>query len=315
MRPLSFGLLLAACATGGDADSSGDEAPASSDDRPTAYTYTPDDAAGSTFDPAVLEEALDDLVTHLPLVTAQPVLEGYDSVMSSASGGCPTWSEFDGNAFWYGYCTSDDGSYWDGYSFFTVYNDVDLFGDGSSWQADSLSGAATVRRGSDLFHVGGSIADGRGVGPDGSDRWITQLYGSFAWNDPRAADTWLAGGVTPSLLLYAIQYNGVDGGTEGNLFYMDGSISGISDAVSAFSFQQVQAGPRSVGFGCELEPFGTIEIRDHAGAWYSVTFDYDERGAFVGECDGCGAVYKGDKYQGEVCTDTSPLWTWEVAPW
>lgn len=308
--------LAVAC---GDPDpgsaAAGPDGVASEEDRPTTYTYEPDDGGGAAFDAAVLEEALDDLFTRLPFVTAEPMLEGYASVMDRASSGCPTWSEVDGNVFWYGYCTSEDGSYWDGYSFFNVYSAFDLFGDGSAWDAEVLSGAATVRSGAEVFHVGGSLAQGQGVGPDGSDRWVTQTLGSFALGGEAAADTWVEQGVVPSVLLYAIRYNGVDGGPEGQLFYANGSVRGVSDAVSAFHLGGLQAGPTALGFGCALEPFGTLEIRDHSGTWYTLDFDYTDEGVYEGTCDGCGAAYVGAEYQGEVCTDTSVLWSWEGAPW
>ena len=123
------------------------------------------------------------------------------------------------------------------------------------------------------------------------------------------------GGATPtspSVLLYGIQY---DLGGPANYVYLDGSVADISDAATAVRFDDLAIGSMDLGLACDLEPTDALAVRDASGTWWEVRFDYDERGRLTGDCDGCGGVWTGETYHGDVCADFSPLMDWEESPW
>ena len=309
-------LLLAglwACGSGEPGPKAAADEATPPDDGPTEYTYDGGSESAAVFDADTIELALDDAITGVTRVTAAPVLDAYAVALEQMEPGCPDWYEVDGNAFWYAYCTTDGGSSFDGYGFTTLYEDADAFGDGSAWDLTAISGSATIRDpDGHTFHLGGGIYDGTGTNPDGARLWVSQVAGGFVWDAPQAAGTWLAEPSAPSMLLYGIQYD--LGGPE-NYFYLTGSVEGLSAAASAVRFDEVAIGSTALGLQCSAEPLGTISVRDAQGAWWDVRFDVDEGGRLTGDCDGCGGVFTGDTYHGEVCADFSPLLDWEESPW
>lgn len=311
--------LLAACAGQPATDppaSTGDDAsdPSAEVDPPTEYTYTPDEGATAVFDPDAIEVALDDAITKIPLVTATPVLDAYALALEQMEPGCPDWYDYDGNVFWYATCTTDSGSSFDGYGFTTLYEDADAFGDGSSWDLIAISGSATIRDPEGYtFHLGGGIYDGTGSNDDGARLWVSQVAGGFWWDHPQGAGSWMDTPSSPSILLYAIQYD--VGANVGNYVYLSGSVADLSEAATAVRFDDIALGDVSLGLACAAEPTGTLSVRDDAGVWWDVKFDYDDRGRLTGDCDGCGGVWTGDTYHGDVCADFSSLIDWEASPW
>jgi hypothetical protein len=315
LRLLATNLILTACAA--EVDQPDDPNPADTDpvaEMPTEYTYAGDEDAQLAFDPDAIEEAIDDTLTHILSLQAAPVRAAYDASVAHMEPGCPDWYDYEGNAFWYAYCTTDTGTSFNGYGFYTVYEDADAFGDGNSWDLVSISGAATVRDSAGhTFHLGGVVYDGTGTNADGASLWVSQVAGGFMWDAPEAAGTWLETPNSPSMLLYAIQYP-LDG-DPGNYMYINGSAAGLSDASTAVRFSTVVLADTRLGMACSAEPVGTLSVRDHAGQWWDIRFDLDETGRLTGDCDGCGGVYLGDEYQGEVCADFSSLLDWESNPW
>ena len=309
-----------ACRSGADpADAASPGA--ASGDRPSAYTWTPPDEQASAFDAATVEAALADVVDGMLTIGAAPVLETYGALMDAADPACPLWYEQDGNVFWYAQCTADSGTLFDGYGFTNVYEDAELFGEGGGhWDATVVSGAATIRDDAGhTFHLGGQVYDGVGYGDDGRRLWVSNVLGGFAWDGAGAEQSWLGQGVSPGLLLYAIRYPEAAGlGVTGNYIYADGTVGGLGTASTGADLSEFALVSEALGAPCELEPAGTVSVRDAHGGWWDVVFDIestDSGWAMTGDCDACGGVYRDGEYQGEVCADFAPLLDWTERPW
>jgi hypothetical protein len=315
MRWITGLLLAAACGSSPDGatDQKGGEAPALAD-PPSEYVYTPEAQAEARFDADALEAILDEYLTGSMVFTATPVMEAYGQVLEAAEPGCPDWYEVDGNTFWYAYCSTSTGTSFDGYGFYTVYDGVDAFGDGNLWELTAISGSATVRdNAGHTLHIGGDLYDGTGLSTDGARLWVSQVAGAFLWDGPGSEGSWLAQGGSPSLLLYAIQYE-LDGQAY-NYLYETGAIAGLAGGSAALQLNDVSMAHTALGYACAAEPMGTLSVRDSSGHWWEIRFDLDDRGRLTGDCDGCGGVFDGETYVGEVCADFSPMLDWERNPW
>jgi hypothetical protein len=300
-------------------DGGADTSPSSDtdDDAPSEYEYEGEQGSEPVYDPEFVEQALADFYAAAMSLNPHPAVQGYEAVMQDADPSCPSWYEVDGNSFWYASCTARSGATYDGYGFYYLYQDVDLFGDGSVWDYISLSGAATMSDAAgSTFHLGGAAAYGEGVSADGSaDLWVSQIVGSISWDGPSAEGTWMEQGVQPSLLLYGVSYDAGFGNTVGYK-YIDGTAAWVSDDASAIDASAMYIADEGIGWPCAAEPSGTFSVRDPDGVWWDVIFDVDvETFALDGECDGCGAVFKGTELVGEVCGDASVLMENGGKPW
>jgi hypothetical protein len=318
--PVLLAAGLVACRTDG-APAPADARADATGDGPSAYEWQPDEGAAPSFDAATVEAALADVVDGMMTIGAAPVLDTYAGLMDQADEMCPAWYEQDGNVFWYAQCTAGSGTYFDGYGFTNVYAGAELFGEGGGlWDATVVSGAATIRdEDGHTFHLGGQVYDGTGWHEDGRLLWVSNVLGGFTWDGEGADETWLGAGISPGLLLYAIRYPEEAGfGVTGNYLYADGTVGGLGDAATGADLTGFSLISESLGVPCELEPGGTMSIRDADGVWWDVAFDLkatDTAWVLEGECDGCGAVYRDGDYQGEVCADFSPLLDWTDRPW
>jgi hypothetical protein len=91
---------------------------------------------------------------------------------------------------------------------------------------------------------------------------------------------------------------------------VNGGVSNLGGSVDTVSFDDLSLNGY---WTCNLEPSGSISIRDDAGYWYDVFFDVDnETGAAPeGLCDGCGDVwYRGVRVT-QACADFSPWFAWK----
>ncbi len=305
---------------GGSADS-GSTGGAAGEELPGAYEYEGGGSGGGDYDRAAIEQALDDVFRGALTLYPEPALQGYEAAMADGDAGCPSWYEVDGNTFWYASCRASSGASYDGYGFYYLYDGEDILGDGRLWDLSYLSGAATmVDAEGQSFHLGGYVYQGIGYGQGGdtSWAWVSAVFGSLAWDGESAAGTWLEAGVQPSLLVYGVRYPAA--GASYNYIYLDGTIGGLSPAATAVELDELTLAPEALGWPCEGEPYGGVGLRDGDGVWWDVRFDVvlNETGtAYVldGECDGCGAVFRGSELVGEACVDTSVLLDWEEQPW
>lgn len=315
MRALSL-LMLAACGTPAEdstpaVDSAGGGAQA---EAPTEYTYDPGEQATDSFSAEDAGAAIDQFLASALDLNAAPVLAAYEASLESADEGCPDWYEQDGNVFWYSYCTSDSGAYFDGYGFTYVYEDTELMGEGGGlWDGVALSGAATITQpDGGSFHYGGYAYLAQGWQEAYSaDLYYSALAGAFVWDSPEAAGTWISDGASPAYTLYLL-----DSSQYGRAVYMAGSAVLEGGLASAIDVNEVGLYDTGWGFPCDQEPAGTISVRSPAGTWVEVNYDVDgTTWSMTGECDGCGEGFVEGASIGQVCSDFTGLLDWGETPW
>ena len=243
---------------------------------------------------------------------ATSILEGYSMVMSHADSYCPQAYTTNGNSFWYGVCTSTAGMSYDGYLFYNTYEDYDLFGDGSIWDAEVLSGATQmIAPDGRLIHWGGSAYLAEGVSMEGYPVFYSNIAGSFL--DDGSSRDWLVEGQSDTLMMYGMSFSS-DSLHPMNAFMVSGSMQ-WSGAATAIQFDSVITYSAAIGYPCWKEPHGTLSIRDAYGRWVDVTFDVNMDWVLEGECDGCGrALFNGEDV-GEICIDVAPMLDWRESPW
>ncbi len=306
---LSLGAsLLLACSSGADTANADITAPG-------AHTWTPGTTATVSVDLPAVEAALSDLLLSVRELNAAPVLAGYQAAMADADDTCPAYYEQDGNTFWYATCQAESGAEYDGYAFFTRYEQYDLFGDGTAWDADVLSASADITEADgDRLHVGGTAYLGESVIKEDVRGWISVVAGAFMGSGPDVSESWIGDGATPTLTSYAIRYELYDL----NLLYLYGSI-GLEGDLTAASFGPLFIYTQMAGvYPCAEEPAGSVSLRDPSGTWMDVVFDLDPETLELAEgraCDGCARVtVEGDEV-GEICIDGSSMVDWTDAPW
>ncbi|MFN7145156.1 MAG: hypothetical protein ACK4YP_15370, partial [Myxococcota bacterium] len=239
------------------------------------------------------------------------VFPAYDAVMVGAEESCPAYYDYNGSQYWYDQCTSSAGTKFSGYSFYQLYDNYDA-GDGAVYNGEALYGVAEiVTPDGHSFSAGGTAYNLVATGA-GYTYYSSVLTGSFAYDGPEAAGTWLGSGISPDLTLvgYATE--------AGNYMNIDGGLSGMGGQLDTVVFDTVVIFDGALGSACPTEPGGVISVRDDVGYWYDVVFDgpadYGEA-AEARLCDGCGAAYFRGEPLGDVCVDFSALLDWEVAPW
>ncbi len=320
MRPLL--LLLLAC-NGAPADK-GDGAPWNGNSEedvdsaepldPTEWTYVPDEEIQHQYDRALVESALAEVYALLPSLHAGPVLEAYADAMDSSDPACPDRYETDGNVFWYAACESASGMYYSGYAFDYQYEDVDLNGDGTLWDASVVSGSATLSQDSDYLHISGNAYLANAV-QEGVDVGQSQVFGWMeVWGPRWTGLGWLGSGLAPSIGMYSYHLPN-ESGESARYLYAEGTLGGMDPGIPGIELT-LAIGNEEVGFPCSVEPAGSVAIRDTSGAWWEVVFDVNiETWRSTGACDGCGTVFYQGEAVGEACADPTALLDWERAPW
>lgn len=314
-------LASAGCRTSAEPNQDGagtGDGTAASSDSPSEWVYEGAQSGSATYDRATVEGALAALVQQAPRMSADPVLDAYNTALESSDEGCPAWYELDGNTFWYASCTASSGMSFDGYGFTYLYQQEDIFGDGALWDAELISGVATIRNDAQqTLHIGGQAYRGTGYNAQyNGDLWVSQVVGGFYWDWAQAEGTWLGDGIESNLTLYAIDYPD----WEARYFYIAGSATGLGEGASAVettALVVIDEGMAAVqGLNCAAEPIGAVAVRDAGGAWWEVAFD---RADFVNLpeslCDGCGTVWYQGEAVGEACMDAASLNQWEGTPW
>ena len=327
MRALfySMPLWLIACATPDDASkdsttaatavsgSADDNAPMVPDPEPDPgpSAYDPDlpDATAAVYSELAVEDALALSIDGLSRLSSDPVFDAYDTAMSKGEDYCPLYYEQNGNTFWYGSCTTSGGTWFDGYGFYTYYEDYLVDANGNVWDTEYISGAATVREAAgETFHVGGYVQKAWTVGANGFVIEQDNLLGSFL-DDDAEAGTWLADGLQPSIYTYA-SYAETGGFSVGGYRGYQGSLGGMGEGGQvALDTDYLIVATTSLGTPCADEPAGTVTVRTADGGWWSVTFDMQpETFEMTGACDGCGTVTDASgAVVGTACADFSAL--------
>ncbi len=261
-----------------------------------------------------IEIAINESLLTVLDYNATTISESYNSIMSYSDSSCPAAYEQDGNSFWYGQCKSEQEMTYDGYLFYTSYQNHDLFGDGTIWDATSFAGSSNMQYPTgENAHWGGNSYIANGTNPEGMPTFLSIINGSF-WD--QNADSWLKDGLSTSMVMYAIDYILPEfPDATANFIHLNGSLPITNGEITAISFQEVSLYSETLQYPCELEPIGRLSARTVDSDWIEIHFDVEEDWTLTGLCDGCGSAYLNDQLVGEICLDLSPILDWEEAPW
>jgi hypothetical protein len=286
---------------------------------PGEYIYDADDDLGNLLTveevAASLEEGVGALMSEMnPFM----VLAALDSAVAASDSTCPyhytEYEELYGYDYWYGGCTTAEGStftgsiygihydpFWSSYYYYPDYGwwygDVAI--DRADGQGLELAGSWSMYR----YEIQNPAQSYLYVSAYGEPRWVGSDYGdTWLGRDPSLSYT-MTGGSDPQLGAYTS---------------IDGGLSGLDGAASSIWFDGVYMATARWGSSCALEPSGTVSIRDAAGDWYDVDFQgpaFSGATSFPAECDGCGDVWFRGEPLGQACADLSALTGWMGSPW
>lgn len=282
--------------------------------EPTPYIVEEDSTGEIEVDLQALSQDLEATLETIWSINAGPVLDAYAQVQADQTEACPRTYVNDGNVYWFDQCTTDGGTSFSGYGFYYDYADYPL---GEMWFGElrTLNGAARVdTAGGNALDIAGSaqliVAD-HNTQP--ARLYRSELRGTFTWDGPSAAGTWLEQDLAPDLALQV--YERTDLG--GAMMSIDGGLSG-TDGASAYVFDQVTVIEGSLGGPCPEEAFGVISVRTQDGAWVDVIFDGPDPETFEAdpaECDGKGKAYYRGEELGSVSVDFTKLGYLGEGPW
>lgn len=297
-------LLLLACAP--DAPSPETDA---GDDLPSEYIYDEEAAPVAEVDAATVEASLQLVLDGVySYVDTDPLFAAYDRAMSGQSGSCPAWYN-DGDAvFWYDECTSDLGNSYSGYGYELSYENYEE--GGYVYNGRALYAAFTIDTSEGYRFDGAGLAYALSYSTDTDTVAYKVVQGTFRWDGPEAAGSWMDVGLSPDLTLATYTTLNAPGGV---YIYADGGVSPLDGAMVAASFADVFIISEEFGSNCSAEPSGTISLRTADGAWYDVLFDGPTESAMIvdeADCDGCGSVWYLGEHVGDACVDFSSFSDW-----
>jgi hypothetical protein len=259
-----------------------------------------------------IENALREMLELDPVVFH----DVYRELRSWEDENCPVYLDYDTSDYWYDTCVTDEGASFVG-SASTYRYDPYVDENGYTWEQHGYISADFSIETPD-----GEVLEGtgyshfyEGIYPDSNYHFhYTRAWGRFRWNGPGSSDTWLSSGRSFDFYLHATSYPTYPG------IYLShyGGVAGMDGPVNAYVAESFILYSEGLGSACEVEPSGTISVRDEDGNWYDVDFDgpaYWGGWAFAPECDGCGSVWFRGQYIGETCVDFSPMLSWGDRPW
>lgn len=236
---------------------------------------------------------------------ADLILLSYDNALSHGDSYCPLSYEIDGNSLWYGGCSTEDGTKFDGYLFTNQYEEHDIFGDGTLWYLDAIAGSANITfETGDKIHWGGNCYYGDGINIDGHSTALSLLEGSFM--DETMDEEWLKYGQSLSLLQHALQTQ--DGSN--SMLLLDGAVPS-APPLSGVQFVDVLIEQNEWNVNCPMAISGELGLRDEYGNWYDLSFE----GGDGRSCDGCGNVLNGTDTIGQLCIDINVLLNSGIQTW
>ena len=307
---MRLSLLLSALLVGCTPDAP--EEPVVTADEPAAYIFEEEDPPVSELAAGDLEGAVDAALALVLTLTAAPIFPAYDQAMEGAEESCPAYYDYQGSEYWYDTCTASTGARFSGYSFHQVYDAYEAE-PGVIYDGDTVYGVAEIVTPEGYTYSAGGSASSLTATAPGNVYFQSAIQGSFAWDGPEAAGTWLETGVSPDVVLTAY-----DAPSYGQYMSIDGGLSGLGGELDTVVFDAVVLFDAGLGSTCPTEPSGVISVRDAAGNWYDIVFDGPpdaETASDASLCDGCGSAWFRGEPLGAVCADFSGLLGWEATPW
>jgi len=310
--------LLLACASDLPPPPTGSADPAAvQDDLPGAYVHQGDEPQ-PVLTMADIGDGIEHALDEMLVLDQRDLHDVYNDLRNtSQDADCPAYLDYDTSEYWYDTCTTADGAYFAGYS--STYRYQDYTDPDNNYYYDEL---AYLSADFVIESPGGESLEGTGYShtyegqyPDSENRFnYARAWGRFHWEGPGSDGTWLSSGRSFDFALSAYSYPTYPG------VYVNhyGGVSGMDGPVNAYVADGFMLYSETLGSLCEIEPSGTISVRDEDGNWYDVEFhgpSYWGGWAFEPECDGCGDVWFRGTYLGQACSDFSALVDWHGRPW
>jgi hypothetical protein len=316
---------------GSEVDGSGAEAgaagasDASSEDDPESYVYEAEEPGVKLSLPEI-ERAIEEAILTVRWIDPGKMHDAYDNSESYGDEYCPVYDdeylEERDQYHWRDACTVGAGGSFSGYAYSNYWGDYTSDNGAYDYAGHAyFRGSARVidGRGNTFIAAGNSSYYERKHYLNGDGTFSQSMFGNFRSDDPQFYGTWLAEDINVSLTHTSTQYaNHADHLGGGFYIYWDASISGLAGEINAIRLSNIYMYSQNEGSMCEIEPSGSISIRDSEGNWYETEFDgpkYFGAAAFPPDCDSCGRVFWRGELLGEICPDFSLLTDWEERPW
>jgi hypothetical protein len=287
-------LLVAGCAGAPDG---------TAPDDPVPYVLPEQDAPSADVDLEALTPAVQAAFDAALTLHATPVLQAYQAAVTDHDDACPpVWTQTESALQWYGTCSTAAGTAYAGYA---IYQEGTTYDQGFDGTYAYLYGASTLRTADGhTFVIGGSATLARGT-QDGATVGQSSVSGTFSWDGPGAAGTWLGDGTQLDLV------TGWQHADWGRYLFLDGAV--VPATGEAVHFGQVVV----LDVYCPNEPGGTVSVRGPDG-WVDVHFDLDTEHLdqlTPAQCDGCGTAWYRGVEVGRLCVDVDGLASFGDAPW
>lgn len=293
------------------------------EEQGSTYVYEEEEEQGPLHDLDEVEQSLVEVLDAVMRVDPKTLTALYESMrVEGGDESCPYYytdgdgDDYYGYQYWYGACTSGGGTSFQGNGYSYVYEPYTSGGyryhDQSYVQ---LYGSITDRLG-DSLEVSGYYQHYSYSALGSADRYgYAWLVGDARWSDDDALGTWLGQELSLDLTYSWSHDADVEVGTA---LSIDGGLSGLTGQMNAALLDGLYLYAADAGSPCEIEPAGTISVRDAEGEWYHVELQgpaWAGAPVFGPDCDGCGQVTWRGQELGQVCPDFSLLTAWEGRPW
>ena len=306
----------------GGAGSGGGE---TSEDEVDEYVFDPEEPEVS-LDLTEIEWAMEEAIRTVRWIDPGKMHDAYDQVEADGDENCPDYDEeyYDENQryHWRDACSVGSGGSFAGYAYSNYYGEYRTENEAYDYAGHAyFNGSARIEdsRGNTFIGGGSSSYYERHRTTTGDGTFYQSMTGNFRFDDPNYFGTWLSEDMNISLYHTSTMYvDDADHFGGGFSVFWNASVSGIVGQINSLRLSNIYMYSENTGSMCELEPSGSIAVRDNDGNWYEAEFDgpkYFDAGAFPPDCDGCGKVYWRGELLGEVCPDFGLLVNWEDRPW
>jgi len=309
-------ILLTACRTntGENPDVTPDPTPPE-EENPSEYIFE-EESPELALSIGAIEEAIEETVEILQRLDPIAVHEAYEEAKQAADENCPILNDAYDYDFWSESCETEAGASFTGQVAYWRYQDYqDEYYDIA--EDAYYNGDAKVTTADGDIFVGSGYSrreSKKDLNGDNRYQWW-QAWGEFSWSGPSADGSWISDDYTVDFSMWSGNYYAQNYATYTSF---NGGVSGLKGEINTLLMRDIMIYGEELGSECDLEPYGTVSVRDNSGNWVDVVFDgpaYWGAWAFQPHCDGCGMAYFRGEELGPVCTDFSTFMNFERFPW
>jgi len=273
-----------------------------------------------------IEWAMEEAIRIVRWIDPGKMHDAYAQVEADGDESCPEYDEeyYDDNEryHWRDACTVASGGSFAGSVYSNYYGEYTDENETYDYGGHAFfNGSARVEdsRGNTFIAGGSSSYYERHRTSTGDGTFYQSMSGNYRFDDPSLYGSWLAQDLNVSVYHNSTMYiDDADHYGGGYSVYWNASISGLTGVINALRLSAIFMYSENTGSMCEIEPSGSISVRDSAGNWYEAEFDgpkYAGAGSFPPDCDTCGKVYWRGTLLGEVCPNFELLVDWGERPW